>query len=227
MRWISKLSLLTVCLFIGSTATASEITMADIDGPGCDNILGSKICITLLVEGEIEKGDGARLRQMIDKTSVVFSEKFELKARVGKIHFNSPGGDLYEAMKVGQLIRQEMITTQVTRDSLCYSACVIAYLGGVLRIPVGPIGIHSFYSNEFIGASNFAEASKRYNEILSQLESYLRELRIPVSFLDEMKKVPHYNLKKLEFEDLERYGVIGVDPLYAQMKPKKQIKPKK
>lgn len=185
------------------------------------------MCVILLVEGEIEKGDGAKLRQIIEKISVTFSEKFELKTRVGKIHFNSPGGDLYEAMTIGRLIRQEMITTQVTRDSLCYSACVIAYLGGVQRIPVGPIGIHSFYSKEFIGAPNFSQASERYNEVSSQIENYLKELRIPASFLDEMKKVPHYNLKKLAFEDLERYGVFGIDPVYAQIKPRKQVKPKK
>ena len=93
-----------------------------------------------------------------------------------------------------------------------------------MRLPVGPIGIHSFYSEDFIGSTNYAEASERYNEISSEVEDYLKELRIPVSLLDEMKKVPHYNLKIFDGEfsgELGRHGVFGVDPVYAQVKEKK------
>ena len=146
-----------------------------------------------------------------------FYKKTKIKARVGLIIFDSQGGDLFEGMKIGKLIRNKMISTQVTHDATCHSACVIAFLGGVERTPVGPMGIHSFYSTEFIGELNFTLASDKYNAISSQVEKYLNELRIPVTILDEMKKIPYYDLKIIDAEQVESLGLLGIDPVYAQM----------
>lgn len=107
------------------------------------------------------------------------------------------------------------MSVQVAHDSVCYSACVIAHLGGVVRIPMG---IHSFYSNEFVGAENFASSSKKYNDISELVTAYLREMRVPTALLDEMMKVSHKSLKILDFEEMKRFGVIGQDPVYLQTK---------
>ena len=218
MKQERKIILLVFLVIFTSNVYGSEVTLAGIDGPGCDNVQGSDLCIALLVEGTIEKGDEKVLRKAISVSSKMLSEKLKSKARVGIIYFNSQGGDLFESMRMGELIRNKMIATAVTYDSVCYSACVIAYLGGVKRIPVGPVGVHSFYSKEFIGASDFVESSKKYNMVSGQVEIYLKKLRIPLSFLDEMKMVPHSKIKILELDELSRLGVVGIDPVYAQIR---------
>lgn len=205
-------------LFASSLVFGGELSVADMDGVGCEQIDGASVCLTLLFSGKIEKGDGERLSRKITRLTGEMGKLLKTRVRVGKVHFDSPGGDLHEAMKVGRIIRDNLMVTQVTHDSICSSACVVAFLGGVFRIPVGPMGIHSFYSKEFLGQADYAVASKQYDAVSVQVETYLRTMRIPVVFLDEMKSIPHYNIRILEFEEMKRLGVIGIDPVYAQIR---------
>jgi len=216
---IVRILLVLIGLFASSAAFAGKISFAgilDSGDPGCDVTDRSSVCITLLFSGEIEKGDAEHLSREITKVSDKGNEK--IKFRAAEILFDSPGGDLYEAMKIGKIIRDHLMATMVTRDSSCSSACVIAYLGGVARMPAGPIGIHSFYSKEFLGPSDYAVASKRYDDVSLQVEAYLKAMRIPVALLDEMKNTPHYNIRILKIEEMQRLGVLGIDPVYAQIR---------
>jgi hypothetical protein len=213
-----KITALLAMLTISPTTVAANFSLSDLNGLGCENLQGSRDCVTMLLAGEIEQGDAERLLGFIDATSKILSSNLKRPVRVGKIYLHSNGGNLLEAMKIGRVIRNNLMSVQVTHDSVCYSACVIAHLGGVVRIPVGPIGIHSFYSSEFVGAENFASSSKKYNDISELVTAYLREMRVPTALLDEMMKVSHKSLKILDFEEMKRFGVIGQDPVYLQAK---------
>lgn len=157
---------LLVLLTISSTSVAANFSVSGLNGSGCENFIGSRACVTMLLAGDIEEGDAARLVDFIDATSNVLSPSLKQPVRVGQIYLHSNGGNLIEAMRIGRVIRNNLMSVQVTpHDSVCYSACIIAHLGGVVRSPVGPMGIHSFYSSEFVGSENFASSSKKYNEI--------------------------------------------------------------
>lgn len=210
-------------LFLSATLCASitqagKFAFADMDGLGCEQVGPSSTCITLYYSGEIQPGDSEKLFAEKNRLEAGLKKLVKKPIRIGKIHFDSPGGDLFEAMKLGQIIRDGLMRTQVTTDSSCYSACVIAFVGGVIRIPVGPVGIHSFYSKKLIGPAEFARASEKYDEVSLQMEQYLRSMRIPIALLDEMKSIPHYNMQILEFEEMKRLGIIGIDPVYAQVR---------
>lgn len=75
-----------------------------------------------------------------------------------KIHFSSLGGNLSGAIQVGQLIREhEFITQTGFKESVCYSACAYAFMGGVIRElgPQAKFGLHQFYSkNNELSASS-------------------------------------------------------------------------
>ena len=212
---------LLVLLTISSTTVAANFSVSGLNGSGCENLSGSRACVTMLLAGDIEEGDAARLVDFIEATSNVLSSSLKQPVRVGQIYLHSNGGNLIEAMRIGRVIRNNLISVQITHDSVCYSACVIAHLGGVVRIPVGPMGIHSFYSSEFVGSENFASSSKKYNEIAELVGAYMREMRVPTSLLDEMMKVSHKSVKILDFEEMKRFGVIGQDPVYLQAKGEK------
>jgi hypothetical protein len=200
------------------SAYAGEFEVAGVADLGCEHVAGDAMCLTILYSGTVEPGDSTKFEDVMERVATYLASELGKDVLVGKVHFDSPGGDVFEAMRIGHVIRKHLMATQVTKDAKCYSACVLAYLGGVMRLPVGPMGIHSFYSKDVIGTTEFENASQRYNEVSDQIEAYLRYMRVPVSLLDAMKTTPHYNLKVLTFEELERMGVIGIDPVYAQMR---------
>lgn len=172
----------------------------------------------VIFSGEINSGDSEKILAEKKHLESVLRKIVKKPVRIGKIHFDSPGGDLFEAMKIGRIVRDGLMVTQVTYDSSCYSACVIAFVGGVIRISVGTVGIHSFYSKEMIGLAEFSKASRMYDEVSLQVENYLHSMRISLGLLDEMKNTPHYTMKVLEFEEMEKLGVIGIDPVFAQIR---------
>lgn len=225
---IIKLIKIIFLMFIYSVATsAAEVEVGGMGESGCDNIYDYEVCVTLIFTGEIKKGDASVLEGFIERTSSVLTESLGRKTRVGKIHFDSKGGHLQESMKIGRLIRKHLIQAQVTGDSECHSSCVIAFAGGVIRLPVGKVGIHSFYSDEFFSNGNPSDVSFKYNQMSDLLEMYLKEIRVSNDLLEHMKRVPHYNIHVLEFEELEKYGLLGIDPVYAQLiqeKPYKALK---
>lgn len=65
------------------------------------------------------------------------------------VHMSSLGGNLAGAIKVGQLLREHEIHTQTGfKESVCYSACAYAFMGGRVRElgPQAKLGVHQFYS---------------------------------------------------------------------------------
>jgi hypothetical protein len=74
------------------------------------------------------------------------------------IHLNSNGGDLFEGIKIGEIIHHSELETVIDADGSCFSACAIAFLGGVRRYVTGEepgrvirwgaqLGFHGFYSS--------------------------------------------------------------------------------
>lgn len=104
----------------------------------------------ILAEGDIEVGTTDKLKAFVTK-----------KGSLRNIRFNSPGGNLIEAIKLGEFLRVSGFDAYVgeesvqvrgkpfdfkTQKSVCYSACVYAFGGGVHRSATDKsIGIHQFY----------------------------------------------------------------------------------
>ncbi len=80
----------------------------------------------------------------------------------------------------------------------------------------GPVAIHSFYSPDLLGSGDFAQSSKRYDEVARGIEEYLRDMRVSRSLLDAMMKIPHDTVKELSFDELYSFDLIGIDPAYSQ-----------
>jgi hypothetical protein len=74
----------------------------------------------------------------------------------GVVYFNSPGGSVIEAMKLGDAIRKDGLFTSLGAQApneapphpgLCASACTLAYLGGEFRFidEASMFGVHRFF----------------------------------------------------------------------------------
>jgi hypothetical protein len=131
---------------------------------------------------------------------------------------NSNGGNLIEAIKAGEFIRQNRIMT-VVKDS-CASSCVIMYLGGVQRWGGGKIGLHRPYSTNM--SMTETEAKANYERINKLIRQYLSRMNIPERLLDVMNSVPPEEIRwydpnnSEDAKQLEELHISGDDPVYAE-----------
>ena len=215
MKQRNRLFLLVFIFLIPGMAAALQFKpVPAMDQELCESEPGL-VCVALLASGEIKSGDLETLQSEVQRASTFKG------LRIGEIWLDSLGGDVREAMRLGRYIRSQQLGTIVTRDSTCGSACVLIYAAGVKRVPTGPIIIHSFYSKEFEGTGNLRAAEKKYDEMASEIELYLREMRITKNLLDRMMSIPHFHKKTLSIDEMEELGLIGYDPVYAQVRKKK------
>ena len=77
---------LLVLLTISSTTVAANFSVSGLNGSGCENLSGSRACVTMLLAGDIEEGDAARLVDFIEATSNVLSSSLKQPVRVGQIY---------------------------------------------------------------------------------------------------------------------------------------------
>lgn len=102
---------------------------------------------TVYASGAIVAGTAESLRAFISKNRLEHA----------RIYFDSPGGEVAESMKIGEVLRSHHFNTAIGRpgdtpdeesEAICASACVFAYAGGENRfMPAnsGRLGIHQFH----------------------------------------------------------------------------------
>ncbi len=136
------------------------------------------------------------------------------------LYVNSNGGNVDTAIKAGDFIRQNRIRTFVDVNDSCASACVLLFLGGVNRSPVGRMGLHRPYSLNL--SSSELESRRSYETINNQIRQYLIRMNIPDGILNAMNAVPPNKIKWLQakyvddddYKQLVSYHIIGSDPVF-------------
>ncbi len=83
--------------------------------------------IILSLNGPIEPGDIGKFETLLGENGFSEGNVFEQRATVW---LNSEEGDYDEGLKLGLLFSLRKIETVVLKDSVCSSACALAFLGG-------------------------------------------------------------------------------------------------
>ena len=203
-----------ILVFKPFTAQAAEFEVSGID-KFCDKLRSEVVCMAVSMSGKISQGDLNKLQQLISRIETA-TEKGSLKSRVSQVFLDSPGGSVTAAMGLGRFIRSKQIATTVGKGDNCASSCVLAFVGGVKRVPAGNVIVHSFYSPDVLGTNDFAKAETMYTQISESVAAYLKEMRISSQLLEEMMHVPHSSARQLTVEQMLQWGLIGIDPVYAQ-----------
>ena len=86
----------------------------------------------LVLSGEIKSGDYEFVRKTI------------ISKNIRSVLLNSGGGDVKEALKIATFFREAGVTTHLPKRSVCASACVLLFAGGVIRTAdnSSKIGVH-------------------------------------------------------------------------------------
>jgi hypothetical protein len=157
---------------------------------------------TIEISGEIEHGD------------LQSFAKLALEAKgLRNIVLSSPGGDVIEAIRIGELVRSLRLLTLVDNRGPCSSACFFIWLNGQYRVSwnnKGKIGIHRPY---FISLDNDDNSIKSQANLMKYTRAYLEERQIPRRIIDLMMSLPSSKIYWLSSSDLQE---IGKEPFELQ-----------
>ena len=116
----------------------------------------------IVADGEITDETGAAFRQFLASKNINKGGRIE-------VYLNSPGGNIFGGVQLGEAIREFGFGTRVARSvplgsgdqfetdgpGGCYSACSFAFLGGKWRIASDrSLGVHQNYSKEALTEPN-------------------------------------------------------------------------
>lgn len=170
----------------------------------------------ILVSGPIERGDAERFKAYW-KENAYDSWNFI-------ISLDSPGGNLLDGLEIGRFLRKVGANTEVQRyqrpisggyyaDAVpgaeCYSACALAFMGGVERdIPEGgTIGFHQFYGG---GGSSAAEAMEITQHISALIAGYLRDMGAKPELFELMSGTSPDNMFVPTRDEIAALNVVPV-----------------
>lgn len=126
------------------------------------------------------------------------------------LDIDSSGGQVEAAIRAGDLIAEAGWTIWVREDAICHSSCVLVLAGGDNRLISGKVGIHRIIRLQS-GATSRAELSQELQEVHANMEQYLARNGGAVALADMMMTVPNRSLRLLTANELEEFGIVGVN----------------
>ena len=156
----------------------------------------------VLLKGEIVPGDYNRLLEFAVNNNVDLAQH--------PIILASPGGDVSEALKIGELLKRLYVAAVVGPvTGQCVSACFIIFASSVDRIMNNEkmIGIHRPYVYpDRLRSLSPSAAETLETDALLEAEKYLHDLRVPTSIMEEM-----FQQASTEVHWLTRRARCGLD----------------
>src|ERR1700720_2312942 len=163
--------------YLSPSMTSSLIARTDPDGKGRGKAV-------LAISGKISVATAGWLRERLDEDHLVPGDIVLL---------SSPGGDLTQAIIMGEMIRSRGLATAVgvasvsgqIQQSFCASACVLVYAGGQPRYGVegSALGVHRFVTLT-PSRDPVAETQRTAGMVLS----YLTKMGVSSSVVEAMSE---------------------------------------
>jgi len=163
--------------YLSTSKTSSLIAKAGLNG-------AARGKTALAISGKIGVATASWLRETLDEAHLAPGDIVLL---------SSPGGDLTQAIIMGEIIRSRGLATAVgvasaagqIEPSFCASACVLAYAGGQPRYGVegSALGVHRFVTS-MPGSDPVAETQRTAGMVLS----YLTKMGVSSSVVEAMSE---------------------------------------
>ena len=117
---------------------------------------------------------------------------------------NSPGGNIAEALKITEAIKDQHIGTMVASDSQCASACFLIFSAGEPKIASNRsfIGVHS------LTTINVGEDDSAKSSTVDIARYCSTELKIPADIIGKMVATPADSICRLTPAELVEMGVV-------------------
>jgi len=174
---------------------------------------------SILIEGEIVKGDLKKIKSIIDThlnvESILNIQDDDKSPKVaGTVLIKSKGGDVLEAMRIGRLIRESEYGVM---PGICASSCVYMLAAGVTRtVILSPghvaVGIHRPY----ISTTETNDVDRTIKEILQKSREYFQEMNINPKLAEDMFSIPPESVKYLSEHELTEYRLNQTDITFQE-----------
>jgi hypothetical protein len=165
-----------------------------------------------------EAGGVARLRYkgkvnaefgtLVERVTEV-ADSMDIRKRV--LDIDSAGGQVEDAIQVGDYIAESRWTIWVREGAICHSACVFILSAGDTRMIAGQVGIHRIIRMSST-ATTRAQLNAELRVVYERVRDYLERNGAATAVADLMMAVPNRSLRLLTTEELELYGLDGVNP---------------
>jgi hypothetical protein len=128
------------------------------------------------------------------------------------IWLNSPGGNLYAGMQLGRVIRKHGASTHIidSRTLLpgeCYSACSLAFLGGIYRF--GDHGARYGVHRASVPGGPSTGARDPGQDLSAAIESFIREMGVDGRLFDLWVKAGPDEMYVLSRREIQDLGVVN------------------
>lgn len=180
--FLSKIITLGFCLVLLSIG-AEGATVEPIDSGTNSGPLKA-----IMIVGELDYGDELKFANLA------------LQFPNALVFLSSPGGNLVAGMEIGKAIRLRGYSTVVLKDSVCASACALAWLAGQKRLMQqgAKIGFHAAFT---------ARSETPDGPANALVGAYLTQLGLPPSAIIYATEAQPLDMQWLTIEDAERVGI--------------------
>jgi hypothetical protein len=174
----------------------------------------------ILIQGAISSKDVQDLKQIlpIARTNArrVFSDYSKAFPNgIITIELNSLGGDVFAALNIGTIAREENLRAVIKDNDSCASSCVFILAGAPYRYVSGKVGIHRPYFPNDLATTSTSQRSQ-YKKIEHSVISYLEVMNIDSDLYKRMIRIPSEKILWLNDDELNAYGLATDDPYFNE-----------
>lgn len=207
--------LLTAAALVVSSTAYCDTMSVRVERPDWFKLLNQNSAWNVVLSGEIDPGAPARLAQALKQIGNDGAD----------VYLDSPGGNLLAGMQIGRILRRVGAATYVGNLVVdndhrfsgkpgvkpvpggCYSACSLAFLGGVYRYAIdgSQYGVHRF-SSPYGATDNDLDAAQ---VISAAIENYIRDMGVDPGLFDLMATQGKDGIRILTKTELTSFNVVN------------------
>jgi hypothetical protein len=159
------------------------------------------------LSGTIEPGDTQKIIALIRESPSEFAKR--------NWKLDSNGGDISEAMKIGDLVKNLYVTVNVIDPIVvtppkarCASACFFIYVSALSRnAQYGSIGVHRpYFPPEVFANLSPAEAEREYARLSKGVRDFLVDRGVPNAIIETMFALASNEIRWLSDSELDSIG---------------------
>lgn len=165
------------------------------------HVNNSKTLNAIYASGDIEHNDTYKLNKFISKLP---------NKKHTAIYLNSPGGNLFEGIKLGMFFQSNRIKTVIDGDKICASACAIAFIGGtdykgnkwMSSTTSSKLGFHAFrFSNNLNNSTNDTQ------KVVAEILRYGKNVKAPMDIFIHNFSTPSNEMYWFSTSELLDLGI--------------------
>jgi hypothetical protein len=180
-------------------------------------ISGSGSYRAVVIEGDIGRGDFETFVRIVR----------ENQGKISGVYIFSPGGDFYEAMKIGRALRALELSSQVPmrdpsgqpsceddgftpvpndpKNCTCASACFFVHIGGVHRGGTFLAVHRPYFGKGEFGKLSQADARKTFDALQNGARDYMQEMGVPKHIQEDVLGTPSDRALILDEKTVKTY----------------------